>query len=285
MIGEDGLMTEEAGRAVRRHGARGGAQGGRRGAAQRGLPVGLGALHPRRAATRTAPGQRIEPLISLQWFCDMEQLAGPAIESRASDGRVRFHPERPHTQVYLDWLENIRPWCVSRQLWWGHRIPAWYRGDEVHVGSEAARGRRLGARPRRARHLVLLRPVAVRHAGLARADRPAARVLPHRRAHHGRGTSSSSGWPGWSCSASSSPASVPFTDVSINSTIMAPDGRRMSKSLGTGIDPLDEIAEHGADAVRFGLRGHGLDPGRALLRPTGCARAWTWPTSSGTPRG
>ena len=60
-------------------------------------------------------------------------------------------------RVYLDWLENIRPWCISRQLWWGHQLPVWYRGDETYVGIEPPRGRRLGARPRRARHVVLAR--------------------------------------------------------------------------------------------------------------------------------
>ncbi|MEA2424977.1 MAG: valyl-tRNA synthetase, partial [Thermoleophilaceae bacterium] len=70
-------------------------------------------------------GRRIEPLISLQWFCDMNDLARPAIEVVKS-GEVKFHPESPWTGVYLNWLENIRPWCVSRQLWWGHRIPVYY---------------------------------------------------------------------------------------------------------------------------------------------------------------
>src|SRR4051794_33533904 len=70
-------------------------------------------------------GRRIEPLISLQWFCDMNELAKPAIEVVRS-GEVRFFPEKPWTDVYLGWLENIRPWCVSRQLWWGHRIPVFY---------------------------------------------------------------------------------------------------------------------------------------------------------------
>src|SRR3954453_16137075 len=70
-------------------------------------------------------GRRIEPLISLQWFCNMKGLAEPAIAA-ARDGSLRFHPEQPWTGVYLNRLENIRPWCVSRQLWWGHQIPVWY---------------------------------------------------------------------------------------------------------------------------------------------------------------
>ena len=58
----------------------------------------------------------------------MDELAKPAIEV-VEDGRVRFVPADPHTKVYLDWLERIRPWCISRQLWWGHRLPVWYRGE------------------------------------------------------------------------------------------------------------------------------------------------------------
>ena len=84
-------------------------------------------------------GQRIEPLISLQWFCDMTRLAEPAIAA-AKDGTLHFHPERPHRQVYLNWLENIRPWCISRQLWWGHQLPVWYRGEETYVGIEPPEG-------------------------------------------------------------------------------------------------------------------------------------------------
>src|SRR3954447_17279862 len=79
-------------------------------------------------------GRRIEPLISLQWFCDQKQLAGPAIAA-VKEGRLRFHPEKPWTAVYLNWLENIRPWTLSRQLWWGHQIPVWYceNGDNTIV--------------------------------------------------------------------------------------------------------------------------------------------------------
>ena len=72
-------------------------------------------------------GRRVEPLISLQWFCNMDKLARPAIDV-VKDGTIKFHPEKPWTGVYLNWLENIRPWCISRQLWWGHQLPVWYRG-------------------------------------------------------------------------------------------------------------------------------------------------------------
>ena len=149
-------------------------------------------------------GRRIEPLISLQWFCDMEQLAEPGDRGRASDGSLRFHPERPWTKVYLDWLENIRPWCISRQLWWGHQLPVWYC-DECEETLRRARG----ARPLRAAAARCERDpdvldtwfssgaVAVRHARLAGGDAATAGLLPHRRARPRRATSSSSGSPGW----------------------------------------------------------------------------------------
>ena len=141
-------------------------------------------------------GQRIEPLISLQWFCDMTRLAEPAIAA-AKDGTLRFHPERPHRQVYLNWLENIRPWCISRQLWWGHQLPVWYRGEETYVGHRAARGRRAGSatptcstrgsRPRcgRSRRSAGRR----RRRSCARSTRPTS--------SRPRATSSSSGSRGW----------------------------------------------------------------------------------------
>jgi valyl-tRNA synthetase len=195
-------------------------------------------------------GERIEPLLSLQWFCDMAGLAEPAIAA-VKDGRVRFTPER-FGRVYLDWMENIRPWCISRQLWWGHQIPVWYRGDEIHVGVDAPDEDGWERDP------------DVLDTWFSSALWPFATL----------------GWP------QSTPelggfypghvlvtgrdiiflwvarmvmmglefmGDIPFSDVVINPIIQAPDGRRMSKSLGTGIDPLDLVDTHGADAVRFGL--------------------------------
>ncbi len=82
-------------------------------------------------------GERIEPLISLQWFCRMDELAAPAIEV-VEDDRVRIVPDN-YKRVYLDWMRNIRPWCISRQLWWGHRLPVWYcdRCEETYVAESA----------------------------------------------------------------------------------------------------------------------------------------------------
>ncbi len=102
----------------------------------------LGLIQRREEYKHTVPfsqrsGARIEPLISLQWFMRMDELARPAIDVVRS-GQVKFHPER-WTKVYLDWMENIRPWCISRQLWWGHQIPVWYRRGETYVGTTRAR--------------------------------------------------------------------------------------------------------------------------------------------------
>src|SRR3954453_14917902 len=135
-IGEDGRMTEAA---------------GERFAGMKVLEAReavVAALREEGRIARTEPyvhnvpfshrsGERIEPLISLQWFMAMDELAKPAIEV-VRNGRVHIHPEG-QKQVYLDWMENIRPWCVSRQLWWGHQLPVWYRGDETYVGMEAPR--------------------------------------------------------------------------------------------------------------------------------------------------
>ncbi len=202
-------------------------------------------------------GERIEPLISLQWFCRMEELAKPATEV-VDRGQVRFIPER-WKRVYLDWLDRLRPWCISRQLWWGHRLPVWYceACEETYVAEAAPE--RCGA-----------------CGGGLRQDEDVLDTW-----------FSSALWPfgvlGWPDETPELrafyPTDVlvtardiiflwvarmvmmglefegesPFEDVYITSVIQAPDGRRMSKSLGTGIDPLDEIEAHGADGVRFGL--------------------------------
>ena len=136
-------------------------------------------------------GERIEPLISLQWFMAMDELAKPAIEV-VRNGRVHIHPEGQERR-YFEWMENIRPWCISRQLWWGHQIPVWYRGERALRRHGAAARRRLGARPRRARHVVLERHLAVRDARLARPDRGAEGLLSRPTSSRRRATSCSSG--------------------------------------------------------------------------------------------
>src|SRR4051812_14772828 len=202
-------------------------------------------------------GRRIEPLISLQWFCDMNQLAEPAIDVVKS-GEVRFHPEKPWTDVYLGWLENIRPWCVSRQLWWGHRIPVYYC-DNGHTNAsvDGLRACPDCGQPLRQDDDVLdtwfssaLWPFAT--LGWPEQTRQLAAFYPTDALVTARDIIFL--WVARMVMMGIEfTGSVPFTAVPFTSVIQAPDGRRMSKSLGTGIDPLDEIENHGADAVRFGL--------------------------------
>jgi valyl-tRNA synthetase len=210
-------------------------------------------------------GERIEPLVSLQWFMRMDELAAPAIAA-VKDGRVSFFPER-FGRVYLDWMENIRPWCISRQLWWGHRLPVWYRGEETYVGMVAPSGEGWERDsdvldtwfssalwpfatlwwPQDTAQLRAFYPTDVLVTGRDIIFLWVARMMMMGLEFTGE---------------------VPFSDVHITSIIQAPDGRRMSKSLGTGIDPLDLIdggerppvfeaggrfPAYGADAVRWGL--------------------------------
>ena len=202
-------------------------------------------------------GTRIQPLVSLQWWCAMEELARPAIEAIGSD-RVRFHPP-VHGRVALDWLIAIRPWNVSRQLWWGHQLPIWYCPDghvtcaetEPDACAECGSGE-------------LRRDEDVLDTWFSSALWPFATLgwpddTPALRAFYPGDVNSTAReiiflWVNRMLMAGLELlGDIPFHDVIIHSTILAPDGRRMSKSLGTGIDPLDVIDAHGADATRYGL--------------------------------
>ena len=202
-------------------------------------------------------GERIEPLISLQWFCRMDELAKPAIEVVERD-RVRIVPEQ-HKRVYLDWMQNIRPWCISRQLWWGHRLPVWYCDacEETFVAeTPPERCGACGGELRQDEDVLdtwfssALWPFAT----LGWPDE-----TPELRAFYPTDVLVTARdiiflWVARMVMMGLEfTGEVPFGDVYITPVIQAPDGRRMSKSLGTGIDPLDEIDVHGADALRFGL--------------------------------
>ena len=200
---------------------------------------------------------RIEPLISLQWWCAMDELKKPAIEA-LSGRRVRYYPESQH-RFAIDSLANAPDWCISRQLWWGHQLPTWYDADGgVYCAETEEEARRLaGGRELTRDEDVLdtwfssaLWPFATLGwpeeteelksfypGDLQTTAREIIRLWENRMIFAGLEML----------------GEVPFTDVIIHSTVLAPDGRRMSKSLGTGIDPLDVIAEHGADATRYGL--------------------------------
>jgi valyl-tRNA synthetase len=202
-------------------------------------------------------GTRIEPLITLQWWCDMDRLAAPAIDV-VRDGRVRFFPAR-YTDVYLNWMENIRPWCVSRQLWWGHRIPVWYCPDgHVTVSeTEAEACRECGSRELTQDEDVLdtwfssaLWPFGT--LGWPEKTPELATWYPNDVSSTDRGIIFL--WEARMVMAGLELiGEFPFHSINIHSTINAPDGRRMSKSLGTGIDPIETIEAHGADATRYGL--------------------------------
>jgi valyl-tRNA synthetase len=203
-------------------------------------------------------GERIEPLISLQWFCRMDELAKPAIKAVERD-EVRIVPER-WKRVYLDWMEGIRPWCVSRQLWWGHRLPVWYCDsceETVVAETEPERCESCKGELRRDEDVLdtwfssALWPFATlgwpdAESADLEAFYPTSFLTTARDILHlwvARMIMMGIEFAG----------EVPFRDVYVHSVIQAPDGRRMSKSLGTGIDPLTEIDAHGADALRFGL--------------------------------
>jgi valyl-tRNA synthetase len=202
-------------------------------------------------------GTRIQPLVSLQWWCAMEELARPAIEAIEA-GRVTFHPPAQN-DVALRWLRAIRPWNVSRQLWWGHQLPIWYCPDGHVICSETepATCAECGSGELRRDEDVLdtwfssaLWPFAT----LGWPDQ-----TPELTSFYPGNVNSTAReiiflWElRMVMSGLELMGEIPFEDVIIHTTILAPDGRRMSKSLGNGIDPLDLIAEHGADATRYGL--------------------------------
>ena len=257
VIGEDGRMTEAAGEAYAGMEAEEAREAVVAALREQGL-ISAEESYEHDVPHSARSGRRVEPLISLQWFCDMTELAKPAMEA-VRDGRVRFHPEKPWGKVYLEWLENIRPWCVSRQLWWGHQLPVWYCDacEEIYVSETAPE--RCGACDGELR-----RDEDVLDTWFSSALWPFATLgwpeeTPELRAWYPTDVLSTARdiiflWVARMVMMGLEfTGEVPFSDVNIHSVIQAPDGRRMSKSLGTGIDPLEAIDEHGADALRFGL--------------------------------
>ena len=258
-IGPDGRLTEEEGERF---------AGMTAAEAQEAVIAALreeGALSGEEPYVHSVPfshrsGERIEPLISLQWFCRMDELAAPAIEAVESD-RVRIQPAQ-WKRVYLDWMREIRPWCISRQLWWGHRIPVWYCDpcEEVFVAEDPAKApERCGACDGELRQ-----EEDVLDTWFSSAIWPFATLgwpedTPELRAFYPTSFLTTAReilflWVARMIMTGLEFAGdVPFDDVYVHSVIQARDGRRMSKSLGTGIDPLEEIDVHGADALRFGL--------------------------------
>jgi valyl-tRNA synthetase len=200
---------------------------------------------------------RIEPLISLQWWCSMDELKEPALEALRS-GKVRYHPESQHRYA-IDSLESAPDWNISRQLWWGHQLPVWECPDghltveETEPESCAECG-----------SSDLKRSKDVLDTWFSSALWPFAILgwpedTPELRAWY-PGTLNTTAreiirlWENRMIfSGLELIGEVPFRHVIIHTTVLAPDGRRMSKSLGTGLDPLDLVDKYGADATRYGL--------------------------------
>jgi valyl-tRNA synthetase len=260
VIGPDGRLTEEAGERF---------AGLTAAEAQEAVIAALreeGVLRAEEPYAHSVPfshrsGERIEPLVSLQWFCRMDELAAPAIEVVEKD-EVRIAPDQ-WKRVYLDWMREIRPWCISRQLWWGHRIPVWYcdpcEANPIVAEDPAAAPERCGACGGELRQ-----EEDVLDTWFSSAIWPFATLgwpedTPELRAFYPTSFLTTAReilflWVARMIMTGLEFADdVPFDDVYVHSVIQARDGRRMSKSLGTGIDPLEEIDVHGADALRFGL--------------------------------
>ncbi|WP_426355413.1 valine--tRNA ligase [Exiguobacterium sp. R-39] len=207
----------------------------------------------------------VEPYLSLQWFVKMEPLAEKALQEQQGEDKINFIPQR-FENTYVRWMENIRDWCVSRQLWWGHRIPAWYHKEtgEVYVGKEA---------PSDIENWEQDNDVLDTWFSSA--------LWPF----------STMGWPNEGAADYQKyfPTSTlvtgydiiafwvsrmifqsyeftgerPFNDVLIHGLIRDSEGRKMSKSLGNGIDPMDVIEKYGADSLRWFLT-TGSTPGNDL---------------------
>ncbi len=210
----------------------------------------------------------VEPIISKQWFVKMESLAKPALDA-VKNGETSFVPDR-FSKIYYNWLENIRDWCVSRQLWWGHRIPAYYceKCGETHVAKE------MPAKCSKCGHTVLHQDEDVLDTWFSSALWPFSTL----------------GWPEkteeleyyyptnvlitgydiiffWVArmmfSGIEQMGEVPFKTVLIHGIVRDSLGRKMSKSLGNGVDPLEVIDKYGADALRFSLAA-GNSPGNDM---------------------
>jgi len=207
----------------------------------------------------------IEPMVSLQWFVKMKPLAEPAIK-KVVDGEIKFIPER-FTKTYINWMENIRDWCISRQLWWGHRIPVWYCQECGQV--------------------ICSRENPVQCPGCTSSALQQDEDVLDTWFSSALWPFSTLGWPDDSSdmqrfyptsvlvtgrdiiffwvarmifSGIEQTGKVPFYEVNIHGLILDGQGRKMSKSLGNGVDPLDVIDKYGADTLRFSII-TGVTPG------------------------
>jgi valyl-tRNA synthetase len=261
VIGFDGKMTDEAPPAYRgldRYDAR---EAVIRDLAAAGVLIKT-EPHSLRVPISSRSGAVVEPLLSLQWFCSMETLAAPALAAYR-DGRIRFVPER-FGRTYEQWLTNIKDWCISRQVWWGHQLPVWYAPDGEPIVAETEAQAFALARERYGAGVELRRdpdtldtwfssglwPFSI--LGWPEATPELASWYPNQVLITSRdiiflwvarmvmlGMKFAGG--------------IPFRDVFVTPLVFDLHGRKMSKSLGNSIDPLDLIEKYGADATRFGI--------------------------------
>ena len=203
-------------------------------------------------------GTTVEPLTSPQWFVKMKPLAKAAIDV-VKDGRIKFVPER-FTKTYLNWMENVHDWCISRQLWWGHQIPAWYCDDcgEITVSRTDA----IECAHCHSKHIH--RDEDVLDTWFSSALWPFSTMgWPEKTAELDYWYPTTVMVTGYDIiffwvarmifSAMEQMKEIPFHTVFIHGLVRDSQGRKMSKSLGNGIDPLDMVDQYGADALRFNL--------------------------------